>query len=439
MKGNKLPAVLVALALVSNGGCAMMRDGLPPRAPLNTLNAMDAINPIATSDAPTLIVATLTDPAYSDLKKVRSPRNVQPGIDGTYKEFLEELDDRYGVRLVADWPLTSLGIRCLVFSSTSSLPRDRIIAALEKDPRVETAQPMNVFSVLASRYDDPYFKLQHNLTSMQVDASHRWSTGKGVTVAVIDSGVDLTHSDLRHRVAGWQNFVLDGDEAFKTDLHGTAVAGIIAAEPNNGAGIVGVAPDAQILALKACWQETPGSIGASCSTFTLAKAIDFATSRGADVINLSLSGPRDPLLERLVAGAVDGGTVVVGASNSARPGDFPASAAGVIAVAEAGRKKSSPGPGTSVGAPGHKVLSTRPKDEYDFFSGSSLAAAHVSGLVALLKERQPDLSSASVMSLLQDTSHGDIAEVGEMPTVNACRAVAHLVVGSQCENAVVTR
>lgn len=439
MNRNNPLAVFALIALVSNGGCALIGDRTPPKASLNTVNAMDALNPIATSEAPTLIVATLTDPAYGDLKKLRSPRNVQPGIDGTYNEFLGELDDRYGVRLVADWPLGSLGVRCLVFRSTSSLPRDHIIAALAKDPRVETAQPMNVFSVLASSYDDPYFKLQHNLASMQVDVSHRWSTGKGVTVAVIDSGVDVTHPELRGRVAGWQNFVLDGDGAFKSDLHGTAVAGIVAAESNNGTGIVGVAPDAQILALKACWQDTPGTIGASCSTFTLAKAIDFATSQGVSVINLSLSGPRDPLLERLVSTAVGTGTVVVGARNATRPGDFPASADGVIGVGEARGAKSSPGSEPSVRAPGYKVLSTRPKDEYDFFSGSSLAAAHVSGLVALLKAKNPDLSPENILSLLKDTSGGRLAGSGGGPMVNACRAMAHLIDGPRCESAIVAR
>jgi subtilisin family serine protease len=166
-----------------------------------------------------------------------------------------------------------------------------------------------------------------------LDELHRVATGKNVRVAAIDSGAELDHPDLRGRIAIERNFV-DAREAV-AELHGTAVAGIIAARAGNGVGIVGVAPEAQLMALRACWQSPADANATLCSTFTLAKALQFAIDNKARVINLSLGGPRDRLIERLVAAAVARGIVVVVAADP-RIGDggFPASLAGVLAVAD---------------------------------------------------------------------------------------------------------
>ena len=112
-------------------------------------------------------------------------------------------------------------------------------------------------------------------------------------MAAIDSGVEVDHPDLRGRIVLARNFV-DTREAV-AELHGTAVAGIIGARADNSVGIVGVAPDAQLMALRACWQRPADESAAVCSSFTLAKALQFAIDNGAKVINLSLGGPRDRL------------------------------------------------------------------------------------------------------------------------------------------------
>ena len=133
-------------------------------------------------------------------------------------------------------------------------------------------------------------------------------------VAVVDTGVDFDHPDLRGRVVKAQNFVdRVGDRNFTTDVHGTAVAGLIAATAGNGVGIVGVAPEAEIYALKACWQQPPGAREAVCNSYTLAKAVDFAIGQGVQVLNFSLAGPPDPLLGRLIGQALARGIVVVAA------------------------------------------------------------------------------------------------------------------------------
>jgi len=156
-----------------------------------------------------------------------------------------------------------------------------------------------------------------------------------VRVAVVDTGVDTNHPDLADRVVKTINFVEGGEKTFTADQHGTAVAGVIGARAGNGLGIYGIAPDADLLAVKACWHRRPGNPEASCSSWTLAKAIDFAIVERVRVLNLSLSGPADPLLRRLIVKAIDEQriTVVAAVMEGGDPAlSFPSSLSAVIAV-----------------------------------------------------------------------------------------------------------
>ena len=191
-----------------------------------------------------------------------------------------------------------------------------MLRRLDADPRVSVAQPVQRFRVLAagrrprgqgqgkSGYNDPYADLQRDVAELSLPAVHRVATGKGVKVGVVDTGLDLDHPDLRGRVAGAGNFVESGERSFTSDVHGTAVAGILAAAANNQVGIVGVAPEALLYAFKACWQEPPASRQAVCDSYTLARAVDAALGQGVQVLNLSLSGPPDPFLSRLLGAAL---------------------------------------------------------------------------------------------------------------------------------------
>ena len=195
---------------------------------------------------------------------------------------------------------------------------DETLARISADPRVRLAQPMQAFNVHGG-YDDPYFSQQYGANAAQLLQMHQRATGRGIRVAVIDTGADRTHPDLQGRIDTARNFVGD-DARFDSDIHGTAVAGIIAANANNGIGIVGLAPDADLLVLKACWQRALDDIRAQCNTFTLAKALTFAIDQHADIINMSLGGPNDPLLALLIEVALARGIVVVAAQD--RTGRF---------------------------------------------------------------------------------------------------------------------
>jgi subtilisin len=291
-------------------------------------------------------------------------------------------------------------------------------------------QPLNLFYTLADAppaSNDPYLDLQPGLKVMQISESHRWATGKGVRVAVIDTGMDTRHADLKDRVVGIRNFVDRNEAAFNADVHGTAVAGVIAATANNGIGLVGVAPEAEVLGLKACWESAAAQNGAHCSSFTLAKALNFAIDQDVDVINLSLGGPPDPLLQRLVAKALERNILVVGATSPRFPNGFPAAVDGVIAVTNAAASAQ------YIMAPGTQVLSTKPHDTYDFFTGSSFATANVAGVVTLIRQRKPHLPGKVVKDLIETTS------LSEPPSANACRALLRIVEEGDCGPASATQ
>jgi hypothetical protein len=341
----------------------------------------------------------------------------------------------YGLREVAAWPIELLGVHCVVYEVPDEGKRGEVLERLADDPRVESAQGMQVFELRAARYNDPYFELQVGARALQVEEAHRWAVGRGVRVAVVDTGVDLDHPELAGRVVVAQDFVGDGAAKFTTDVHGTAVAGIIASVANNGLGGVGVAPGVEVLALRACWEET-GPSRALCNSFTLAEALSFAVSRRAQVINLSLAGPPDPLLVRLLAAAIAKGVVVVAADGTSESPEcpFPASVAGVLAVraARGGDAAAAPRVGwpASLAAPGQDVLAPVPHGAFDFVSGSSFAAAQVSGIAALLLERNRRLAPAEVYALLERSSRPSAA--GDAGVVNACLALAELTARATC-------
>jgi len=337
----------------------------------------------------------------------------------------------FRLKPVEGWPMRSLGIHCAVFEVEPGASIDDVIARLDADERVESVQRMQQFEVQESGergpWDDPYLSLQRSLEDSGITRAHRWATGKGVRIAVIDTGIDVKHPDLRGQTIESRNFISAGAGA--PDRHGTAIAGVIASVAGNRRGIVGVAPGARLLALQACTQQSAVGRG-TCTSFSLARALDHAITANSDVLNLSLGGPHDALLERLVGKAIEQDIVVVAARGDDRNGAlFPANLQGVIAVG---------GPGTPaetgrLTAPDLEVLTLVPPDGYDFLSGSSIAAAHVSGIVALLLERDPALHASAIESLLVRTSRPVGRDGAEYRmVVSACDALAELSSAIRC-------
>ncbi|MET4676990.1 MULTISPECIES: S8 family serine peptidase [unclassified Luteibacter] len=322
---------------------------------------------------------------------------------------LAELKKHYDLQEVAGWPITALSLYCIVVKPAAGVDRDAVIAALAKDERVQLAQPLQDYAVYteqappdAHRYNDPYVDLQRGFVATDAALAHTVSQGDGVRVAVVDTGADLTHPDLQARIHDTQDDVGTDAGAFDRDAHGTEIAGVIAAVGDNHQGMVGIAPKATLSLYKACWYPPGGHDGARCNSFTLAKALAAVNDTDARIVNLSLGGPADPLLGKLLEHLLGQGRIVVAAlpPNGSERG-FPDSADGVIVVRAVSTTAAPPG---VLSAPGNDILTTQPGGSYDFSSGSSLAAAHVSGILALLLSIEPNLDARTARDLLLRSS-----------------------------------
>lgn len=334
----------------------------------------------------------------------------------------------YSLHAVASWPIQVLSMHCVVFEITNGRAVAEVLAALSKDTRVVLAQPLQEFHTLsdpraAPPYNDPLYDLQTNLVALGVARAHQRTQGEGVRIALIDTGVDAGHPDLHGRIAHTRSFLATRPPPGSL-RHGTAMAGVIAAVANNHVGIVGIAPLARLEVLEACWQLAPDDDAAACNTFTLAQALAAALASGAPLVNLSIAGPADPLLSALVEHGLKRGVTFVGALPASGADDaFPTAIAGVISAGGSEQ----PLPPGALAAPAEHVLTLRPAAQYDFESGSSVAAAELSGIIALLMSASPArLNSASISALLGKGTGAAHAAAADPAPVDVNAALARL-------------
>ena len=339
--------------------------------------------PTAAASAPREVLVMLRSPppharvdgsygaaGYADAARARSQARVGARLAAAH-----------GLAVVTLWAMPALGMDCLVLALPPQADLAASIAALQAHSEVAWAQPMNEFH--AQGHADPLYALQPAAAQWHLDELHAIATGRHVHVAIIDSGVDDSHPDLAQAVQARANFV--DDRAWVAELHGTAVAGLVAARADNGIGMVGIAPDAQLYALRACWEVSPSRT--LCNSLSLAKALSFAIERRAEVINMSLSGPDDPLLGRLIDVALAQRQQVVAAVDArAAGGGFPAAHAGVIAVADAQAEPAAAGVAGAWTAPARDLPTTAPGGGWRMVSGTSFAAGEVSGLLAVMDQ-----------------------------------------------------
>lgn len=300
------------------------------------------------------------------------------------RHIAERLAQAHGLHLVDNWPMPLVGVDCFIMQSEGAQTPDTAIAALMQDKTVAWAQPVQNYHTLASAKipNDPLWRLQPAANNWRLADLHKLAQGRGVHVAVIDSGVDMNHPDLKGQVDTFKDFVAGHPGGGET--HGTAVAGVIAALADNGMGMAGIAPAAKLMSLRACWQKSNGET-AGCDSFSLAKALQYAIDHGARIINLSLGGPPDRLLGMFIDVALTRGIAVVAAVDPALPGGgFPASHGGVYAVSD---EEHIIRARQLYCAPGRDVPATTPGGHWGLMNGTSFAAAHVSGLLALMAER----------------------------------------------------
>ncbi|WP_433327460.1 S8 family serine peptidase [Spirillospora sp. CA-294931] len=251
------------------------------------------------------------------------------------------------------------------------------------------------------------------LSSLSVPRAWTLTKGRGVTVAVLDTGVDAAHADLAGSVTTGPDYTRGAGMAAPRRLHGTTMASIIAGHGHGRSGVIGVAPEARLLALRVILErDEPGFAAFNRNARyegTVARGIRYAADHGADVVNLSLGRSYPTRAEReAVAYAIARGVVVVaaagngGAVRGTSPEySFPASFPGVISVAAvdaAGRHAgfSNRNSAVVVSAPGVRIVGAGPGDRYWIGDGTSPATAFVSGVAALIRSRHPKLAPALV-------------------------------------------
>jgi subtilisin len=238
-------------------------------------------------------------------------------------------------------------------------------------------------------------------------------TGSGVKVAILDTGIDRNHPDLSANVKGGHSVFTDSansDPFFDGDGHGTHVAGTVAAV-NNDIGVIGVASEASLYAVKVLNNSGSGSYAG------IAEGIEWAINNDIDIINMSLGGSQSSTILKQFSDLAyaEGVLVVAAAGNSGtRSGrndtvGYPAKYDSVIAVAATDQNNqratfSSTGPAVEISAPGVGILSTTPNNNYASFNGTSMASPHVAGVAAQVWQAKPHLSNVELRNLLNDTA-----------------------------------
>ncbi len=312
---------------------------------------------------------------------------------------------------------------------------DDVVQELISSGDVKTAQRNNIYilqqnasvpSVAVKVEGDP---AQYALGKLHLPEAHSLSVGADVTVAVIDSGIDVSHPELVGRIAGSFD-ALNSNEG--PHLHGTSVASTIAAHGR----LMGAAPSAKLLAIRAFGVQKGNT---DSTSFVVLKSLDYAVANRAQIINMSFSGPKDNAIAKGLSAAASKGIVLVAAAGNAgvksRP-LFPAADGNVIAVSATDQSDrlfpaSNRGSYIAISAPGVDILSAAPDSKYQILSGTSLSAAYVSGVAALMISRSPEIASSDVRATLLSTAHDlgppgrdDQFGAGQVDALRAVSAVA---------------
>lgn len=296
----------------------------------------------------------------------------------------------------------------LIYKTDGEKTVDDIVTIYSKNDTVEYVEPNYYYSIMSTP-NDPLFSQQWDMAKINMPTA--WDKTKGlssVKVAVIDSGIISTHPDLTGKVVDEKWF---DTCTSKGDIvgHGTHVSGTIGAGTDNAVGVAGSGWNVGIMSLRASCDTKGGFTNAA-----IGLAIDYAINNGAKVINMSLGGTSPSnTMSSAVTRAVNSGITVVVASGNSGPGTadshYPGSYSNVISVgATTNTDKianfSSTGSTVDVSAPGVSIASTWKDNNYKAINGTSMAAPHVAGVVALMYSLNPSIKPSEVKSILENTA-----------------------------------
>src|SRR5277367_4393832 len=182
----------IGIAVALTWGCSSAPGRIEPRA---------LGNQVAQSPERFIIAAVANEPVAYVARAGSTPRGYDAvadyGASSHARQVMRALESEYGLREVSAWPIEPLHVHCAVLELPAGSDRNAVLAALAKDPRVKLTQPLQTFATRTDNYNDPYVGLQRGFQQMDVADAHPWSRGEGVKVAIIDTGVDTQHPDLR--------------------------------------------------------------------------------------------------------------------------------------------------------------------------------------------------------------------------------------------------
>lgn len=316
----------------------------------------------------------------------------------------DELARRHGLTRVSSENFPLIGATVGLFRISDGRPYETVRREFAADSSVRSLQP-NFRYVLQDQKPavptegDP---AQYALAKLRLPQAHTLVHGANVTVAVIDSGIDARHPELANSIA--DNFdALGSTEG--AHVHGTGIAGAIVAH----ARLMGSAPEARIIAIRA-FGGTTGS--AESSSYIILRSLNYAAEHGAQIINMSFAGPKDAVIERAIAATAARGRVLIAAAGNAgakSPPLYPAANPNVIAVSATDQQDklftaSNRGSYIALAAPGVDIFLPAPDGKYQVTSGTSFSAAYVSGVAALLLERNYALKPEALRMTLAKTA-----------------------------------
>ena len=348
-------------------------------------------------------------------------------IDGSLSDAqADELARRHGLARLQSQNFPLIGSTIGLFRVTNRRAVDTVSRELATEAGVRSVQPNFRYVLQQQKAEltegDP---AQYAVAKLHLPQAHTLAHGANVTVAVIDSGIDVNHPELANSIAA--SFDALGSKE-GPHVHGTGIAGAIVAH----ARLIGSAPAARILAIRAFGV---ASNGAESSSYVILKGLDYAAAHGAQIVNMSFAGPKDTLIERGIAAMAAKGIVMVAAAGNAgakSPPLYPAANTSVIAVSATDAQDklfsaSNCGGYIAVAAPGVDIFLPAPDDKYQMTSGTSFSAAYVSGIAALALERNPALKPDELRTILTKTAR-DLGVPGRDDLFGAGEADAYATV-----------
>jgi subtilisin family serine protease len=330
------------------------------------------------------------------------PNQLVAEIDGALTDAqADELARRHGMVRIESQNFPLIGATIGLFRITDNRPIDVVRREFAAEAGVREIQ-FNFRYWVQDRKTSEGDPAQYAVKKLRLPQAHTLAHGMNVTIAVIDSGIDVKHPELANTIS--DSFDALGSKE-GPHVHGTGIAGAIAAH----ARLMGSAPEARILAIRAF---ASASSGAESSSYTIIKSLNYAVLHGAQIVNMSFAGPKDPLIERGIIATAERGVLMIAAAGNAGPKSpplYPAANPNVIAVSGTDSQDrlfpaSNRGAHIALAAPGSDIFLPAPHGKYQMTSGTSFSAAYVSGVAALMLERNPALKPNDVRAILEKTA-----------------------------------